>query len=48
MVDDILVSWAGLCEGIKVVHVVHVPPQVLHLLWDVKVREVLTCQLVIL
>lgn len=44
VVDDVLVSRAGLCEGVKVVHMEHVPPQVLQLLGDVKVSKIFPCK----
>jgi hypothetical protein len=37
MVDDVLVSWAALGESIQLVHMVHVPPQVCQLHWDIEV-----------
>lgn len=40
VIDDVLVGWAGLCEGVKVVHVEHVSPQVLQLLRDLKVGKI--------
>ncbi len=44
MVDDVLIGWTGLGEGIQVVHVVHVAPQVRQIGRNVKVHKVFSCR----
>lgn len=44
VVDNVLVSGAGLGEGVQLVHVVHVAPQFTQLLRNLKVGKVFSCQ----
>lgn len=45
VVDDVLVGRTRLRERVQLIHVIHIPPDVDVVFWDLEVGEVLACSM---